>query len=395
MAAKKLKLTNTSVEKIPLTKSGQAIYWDTELKCFGVKVGKENKTYIVQRRVNNRTRQVKIARTNEMNADTARQEAKDLLVDMRKGTDPVKERREAAVRGKTFREAYDEFKAVRVGRLSPGTIRGYDDFLKNHLADWENKPLADIDAAMVCDRHQRMCRDGRAGAADNCMRLVSAVFNYAMIDNHSLQNPVVVLKLKKLWGEKTRRDNWLRPHQLRPWYKAVRNLSNQTIKDYLLFLLYSGLRKNEGLKLKWKNVSIKDKSFVIEDTKNRTPLYLPLSQPLYDVIKRRRKTKGDNPYVFNGLGQAGHLVEPGRGVEAVIKESEVNFIIHDLRRTFITYAERLDISRYALKRLVNHKMEKGDVTSGYIGSDVERLRKPMQAVADEIDSHILKKAKRK
>jgi hypothetical protein len=44
-------------------------------------------------------------------------------------------------------------------------------------------------------------------------------------------------------------------------------------------------------------------------------------------------------------------------------------------------AESLDIPAYALKRLLNHKMS-GDVTAGYIVSDVERLRKPMQQIAD-------------
>lgn len=55
--------------------------------------------------------------------------------------------------------------------------------------------------------------------------------------------------------------------------------------------------------------------------------------------------------------------------------------MHDLRRTFITIAEGLDISAYALKRLMNHKMN-GDITAGYIVTDVERLRKPMQQITD-------------
>jgi len=55
--------------------------------------------------------------------------------------------------------------------------------------------------------------------------------------------------------------------------------------------------------------------------------------------------------------------------------------VHDLRRTFITVAESLDISAYAVKRLVNHKMS-NDVTAGYIVNDVERLRKPMQSITD-------------
>lgn len=57
--------------------------------------------------------------------------------------------------------------------------------------------------------------------------------------------------------------------------------------------------------------------------------------------------------------------------------------MHDLRRTFITIAESLDIPAYALKRLLNHKMN-GDVTAGYIMLDVERLRNPMQMIADHI-----------
>jgi integrase len=63
--------------------------------------------------------------------------------------------------------------------------------------------------------------------------------------------------------------------------------------------------------------------------------------------------------------------------------SGVSFTLHDLRRTFITIAENIDISAYALKRLVNHKMT-NDVTAGYIVSDVERLRKPMEQISRRI-----------
>ncbi len=54
----------------------------------------------------------------------------------------------------------------------------------------------------------------------------------------------------------------------------------------------------------------------------------------------------------------------------VAELAEVNFTVHDLRRTFITTVESLDIPAYALKRLLNHKMNH-DVTAGYIIMDVE------------------------
>ena len=58
-------------------------------------------------------------------------------------------------------------------------------------------------------------------------------------------------------------------------------------------------------------------------------------------------------------------------------------MLHDLRRTFITIAESLDLSHYAIKRLVNHKIS-GDVTAGYVVADVGRLREPMQRISDRI-----------
>jgi integrase len=85
-------------------------------------------------------------------------------------------------------------------------------------------------------------------------------------------------------------------------------------------------------------------------------------------------------------GKAGYLIEPRRQVQKVIQLSAVPFTLHDLRRTFITIAESIDISAYALKRLVNHKMTNDDVTAGYIISDGERLRKPMQQIFSQCDS---------
>jgi len=65
----------------------------------------------------------------------------------------------------------------------------------------------------------------------------------------------------------------------------------------------------------------------------------------------------------------------------ITKASGVSFCIHDLRRTFATVAESLDIPAYALKRLLNHA-NGTDVTAGYIVANVERLREPMQKITD-------------
>lgn len=62
---------------------------------------------------------------------------------------------------------------------------------------------------------------------------------------------------------------------------------------------------------------------------------------------------------------------------------KVPFIIHDLRRTFLTVAERLSLSYVTLKKLANHSGT-NDTTFGYVVVDVERLREPMQKITNEL-----------
>ena len=152
--------------------------------------------------------------------------------------------------------------------------------------------------------------------------------------------------------------------------------------DFLRLVLFTGLRKQEALTLQWDQIDLKDKTFRIPDPKNHQPLTLPLSDYLHALLEAR-VAEAVNGYVFAGREGIGHLVEPKRQVRQVVESSGVQFMVHDLRRTFITIAEGLDIPLYAIKRLVNHKMS-GDVTAGYIVSDVERLRGPMQAITDFI-----------
>ena len=86
-------------------------------------------------------------------------------------------------------------------------------------------------------------------------------------------------------------------------------------------------------------------------------------------------------YVFEG--PRGRLDNLRFALEEVARRSGVPFCIHDLRRTFATVADSLDIPGYAVKALLNHKGG-SDVTAGYVVASVERLREPMQKITDYV-----------
>ncbi len=149
----------------------------------------------------------------------------------------------------------------------------------------------------------------------------------------------------------------------------------------------TGLRRGEAARLAWPQVDLRAKTVTIPDPKNRQPFTLPVSDFVAELLERRFKQaeeseEVESAYVFPGQGRReGYLIEPKHYVARLVASSGVPFTLHDLRRTFVTTAEALDIAPYTIKRLVNHKAH-GDVTAGYIVSDVERLRGPTQRITD-------------
>jgi integrase len=164
-------------------------------------------------------------------------------------------------------------------------------------------------------------------------------------------------------------------------------LENKTVRDYLLLLLFTGLRKSEAAQLLWENVDLKGATLLIPDPKNREPHMLPLTDFLLDMLKKRWDGRVSE-YVFPGQGVKYRYIRDVRyHMDIVTESSGVKFMLHDLRRTFLTVADAIDLSAFAIKKLANHKMA-GDVTAGYIISDVERLREPMSRIYNFIEEKV-------
>jgi integrase len=130
-------------------------------------------------------------------------------------------------------------------------------------------------------------------------------------------------------------------------------------------------------------VDFQARTLTVHGTKNHSSHTLPMGPYLASLLNARERL---GPSVFQSTqGQIGNL---RYSLEGIARASGVKFMVHDLRRTFATLAESLDIPAYALKRLMNHKTQ-GDVTGGYLVITTERLRAPMEKIED----FVLKAAK--
>lgn len=395
-------LTKTFVESV----AESDWYWDTKLPGFCLRIQKgRKKVYVVCRKIkgSQRNTTVTIGDHSVLSTEQARTEAKQILAQMAQGINPNEQRRKVREieeskrreqRGKdlaqaiTLRQALDDYLCLR--DLKDSTRYVYKISIEFYLKDWLNLSLVDITKDMVEKRHQKLSEF--KAQANHSMRVLRAIFAYAMVAYEDAygkpiitDNPVRRLSQIRAWHRIPRRQTVVKSHQLSQWYSAVSDLPNDVVRDYLLLVLLTGLRKSEAASLTWKNVDMKGLTLTVLDTKNRQDHMLPLSNYLYHLLLRRWQSR-ENEYVFPSASGKGYLKDCDALLEQVSEQCGVTFTLHDLRRTFLTTAEKIDIPYYALKRLANHKLN-ADITSGYIVSDVERLRAPMQAITDELLSN--------
>lgn len=388
------KLTKTFIESLPFPETGQTFYRDSQLRGFGLRVGKNSKVYYAEAKVNDKTVRVTIGHHGLFTAEQARLEARSILGMMARGINPNDVDKARKAKSVTLSEVYQAYLVAR-SSLKPRTIYDYDRFMKTHYLDWNNKPITEISKDMIERKHREIGERSEA-QANLSMRFMRALFNFAIgqyedsSGNPTISdNPVKRISQTRAWYRVDRRQTVIKPHDLPNWFKAVcalPTLSNgsnrEAVRDYLLLLIFTGLRREEGLALQWRDIDFRAKTLTIPDPKNRQAHTLPLTDFLFDLLKKRHDDNLEgSPFVFAGRGIKGYMDDPNKQMKLVIEASGVSFTPHDLRRTFITIAESLDISAYALKRLANHKMT-NDVTAGYIIGDAERLRAPMQQVTD-------------
>jgi integrase len=386
----KLKITEKTLAKIkaPDPSGRQTAHWDTALKGFGVLCsGKTNtKTYVAQREFKGgRTRRVTIARTNEIDLTEARKRAADVLDDMRRGIDPKNK-----VEKITLTDALDNYLAARKD-LRPASIRVYRTSVNVYLHSWTDLPLKDITGDMIETRHRAIANEVGKGqphkgevTANLAMRTLRLLWINAAERFPDLP-PHPVKRLRRQWYPEQRRTRLVKAEELPKFYNAVVGLTNHVARDYLLLLLFTGLRLSESNSLTWNDIDFVQR--VIRVPASRTKAGRKLDLPMNDFVRDllvARRSLGDAKYVFPGPGKSGHLTNTTWPLAHVAEACGVLVSAHDLRRTFVTVAEACDISPIALKALVNHSV--GDVTSGYAIMSVERLREAAQRVADQMKS---------
>lgn len=423
-----VKLTKRVIdEAVPAVVKGKArarLLLDADLTGFGIRIGigkRSVKTFFAQRRVRGALKRPKIDKYGTVTPDEARETARGLLVQMGKGVDVADEKRKARARGITLQEALTaHIEIMHKKKNSPRTIAGYESILQKYSGDWMNRELARIDDAEVEQRHTRIAADVKAGkhaarlkhrqkdgrrrgavikregkdgqvTANLWQRVFSVIYNSARKRNKRLpENPAATTT--RFTIERERKT--ISDENLPKWWQSVNAIPNEVRADANKLMLFAGLRPESVRELKETDVDLDGAILTIRKPKGgiSRKFDTPLPGVLVDLLRKRIDRnaalikKGivavGSPWLFPATtmnpSKSGHIDELRH------QSGSLSWTPRDARRAFSRVTDGLDVSRYAIKSLLNHSQPKDDVTGLYVKIETERLRPVMERISERL-----------
>jgi integrase len=399
-----MRLTEKTVATLPPpTDAPQAYYWDTDLKGFGVVVGRTKKTFVASRRLGKKLVKTTIGTMGEPHPDggpwnvaAARRRAWELLGAMAAGTHPNAARRPHAD-GPTLRAAL-EFHIQRMERgenrrrkacsqRSIATTRGS---VELHLAEYLDRPLVDLTADAITSVmeqiEEKTARRGGSNpanppgraAANRIIANVSAIWrSYDRRFGLPVVNPASRLQQAALKPRETR----IPDAEFADWYAKVMKLENPVRRDLQLVALFTGIRSDGVRNLRWEDVDFDADLIQVARAKGDRPYSLPMVATVRKILERRKADNatsalllpfgGDHGFVFPSLSRDLKRVIPVAEVKErhqltnahgqVVRNEDgepvrVNTLpgIHVSRRTFNSVAAEIGIDLETRETLMNH-----------------------------------------
>ena len=357
-----------------------AILFDKALPGFGLRIHPSGrKVWIVQARIEGRSRRIVIARHGEMELAEARRRARDVLARIRAGENPAEDiQREKET--PTLREFADEYLRRCEPHWKPSGRETVRIYLKARiLPAFGRMPLDRIDAQDVAVWFDAASRD-KPGAANRAFEILRAMMFRA--EEWGLRergaNPCLGIqrnapgKVARFLDadELARLGRALEAHEAR-WPEAVAAIR---------LLALTGCRRSEVLDLRWRNIG--EDALNLEDSKTG-PRAVPLGTSARALIDALPGPRDPDAFLFPRHAE-------GRGIwilttcwrTACADAGLGRLRLHDLRHTAASQAVMAGENLPLVGKLLGHRRHR--TTAGYAHLDDAHLVEAAEKVGSII-----------
>lgn len=357
--------TDADVGELPRPKKGRRDYHVRDVPGLMVRVSSTCVSFIVRKRgprpnpeTPGRIWKIVVGQFPALSMHDAREEARVLIGRIERGEDPTR----PAAAGMSLGDAKRWMLSNRP--LKPSTRDDYADRWKRHLDAHARVPMTQITPGWVkerMDEAQTKAQKGDGTVDANRLRsLLGSIFTEWCELNPGAMNPVrAVKKARKPDGSKPQpRTQKLTVDQARNYARALERYAagagverkiedsdyqkalRQSMADYLTLNLYVGLRKSNGIGLRWDWINLDAATITVpaSETKTKKELVVNIPAPVLAMLKRRHEASDRHAvFVFPNRRHADRpMNSPGKAHEVVLKMAGLPddaVTIHDMRRT--------------------------------------------------------------
>lgn len=308
----KTTLTDTGISSLQY-RGTRIDMWDSKLPAFGLRVGKESKTFIVK----HANRRFTLGRYPSMSLAEARQKARHILI-----SEPVK------TSDLTFAQALDIFVKTHCASKKERTGKDYENTLRRHFSGFNPKKLSALSTERVMSVIDDLVE--RPSEANHAFQYARTFFKWCVrrryIDRSPLEGFGLPAKTKA-------RSRVLTDDELRKIWKSCTGQFGNVVR---LCILHGHRRGEISLGLpSWAT----DKLTIPADvTKNGREHTLPLS-----AFARKFFTA---PFPRFAWSREKRKLDKKSGVK--------DWTLHDLRRTFATNLAKLGTPIHVTEKILNH-----------------------------------------
>jgi len=411
MTAKKFTFTKRAIESLPTPlNDSRPEYMDANTPCLGLRVTKSGtKSFFYSKRISGRKERLTIGKYPAVTVDQARKIASQYNGVVAGGSNPAVEARsirQEVTLGEIFKIFIEDYakKNKKTWRIDEQRFNCH----ASNLASWKLSAITQADIKdlfryvgenkrqnkQVVNGRTVISRAGGKGAANQILRLLKVVFNYAISERWKGDNPCVGIKEYPSMS----RERFLDETEMPKFFAALSNFENHVMRDFFLMCLFTGARKANVMAMRWDQINFGKATWFIPETKNGTSHEIPLVAAALGVLEGRHDVKvGAEEWVFGSATSAsGHIESPDKAWRKVLSTAGISdhrgTRIHDLRRSMGSWQVNLGTSLAIIGKSLNHKNLSTTAIYAHVQDDPVRqaMEQATSAMLRTKQGHLLK-----
>ena len=244
--------------------------------------------------------------------------------------------------------------------------KGRFDTIRNFLYEKNVKTLDQITPGLIQELLDRYKAGHSRKSYNNLLGNFKAMLNRAVDWGLLDSNPAIKIKPLKV----NKAFNYFTPEEIRQIIKAAK----EPLKTIVIILVNTGLRRAELFNLRWRDVDLKNKKIHVRPhgdftTKNRSSRSIPISDILYNVLKKIAEDRDPEDFVCRPYK---HIHGYRKVFVALLVKLGLKGTLHDLRHTFGTYCIAVGVPLRDVQAWMGHSDIQSTMIYAHHAPDVNR-----------------------